>query len=247
MRLGNPTLSKNKFQEETINLHGGAAMTINGVLQKTTVMFLLLLLSASFVWDSFMKNGFTPLISGLLIGGLIAGIILALITIFSRKTAMYTAPLYAIAEGFVLGAISAFFEVMYPGIAMQAIMATLAVFVLMLILYKQRIIQATPMFTKVMLVALAAVFLTYLIGMIVSLFGVSVPLFGNGPFGILFSAIVAGVAAFSLILDFNMIEQGVKLRAPQYMEWYASFGLMVTLIWLYLEILKLFAKLQSRD
>ncbi len=219
-------------------------MTFSGVMQKTGILLVLVFLTASYVWNLFMQGAN---VTGYLIGGLIVGFILALITIFAKRYAMYTAPLYALAEGFVLGGLSAMFQSMYPGIVLQAVLATFGVAVLMLFLYRSRIIKVSGKFVKIMMIALGAVFLTYIVGFIAGLFGVMLPIFGNGPIGILFSVVVAGVAAFMLLIDFEQIEQGTKLGAPKYMEWYSGFGLLVTLIWLYLEILRLLSKLQSRN
>lgn len=243
IRAHNPAFSKKSFTE-TINMHSGARMTYEGTMQKSFMLLLLVVLSGSYVWGQFM-DGASPY--GWMIGGAIAGFILALVTIFNKKIAMYTAPAYALAQGLVLGGITAVFEVMYPGIAVQAVLATLGVFLLMLMLYKNKIIQVSERFTQIMMFALGGVFLTYLAGMIAGFFGVNFAIFGNGPLGIAFSAVVAGVAALSLLFDFELIEQGVKQHAPKFMEWYASFGLLVTLVWLYIEILRLIAKLRSSE
>ena len=239
MKTSNPAFSKDTY---TIDIHAGAKMTFSGVMQKTGILLLLVVLSGSYVWNLFTQGAN---VMGWLWGGLIVGLILAFITIFNKNIAMYTAPMYAVAEGLVLGAISAMMQSVYPGIVFQAVLATFGVAALMLVLYQNRIIQVTGKFMRIMMFALGAVFITYLLGFILGFFGINLPIFGNGPIGILFSVIVAGVAAFMLLVDFAQIEEGVKHGAPKYMEWYSGFGLLVTLIWLYLEILRLLSKLRN--
>jgi len=245
----NPALSEKKFQE-TINMHVGEHMTVDGTVQKTALMLLLVILPATFIWNAFFKAGevITPLITAALIGGSIVGLILAIITIFSQKKAMYTAPLYAIAEGFVLGAISAMMEASFPGIVLQAVMLTFGVLLLMLVLYRTRIIKVTEKFRMGIFAATGAIMLVYLVSFIMSFFGTTIPMIhSGGTIGIIFSLVVVGIAALNLTLDFDMIEKGSKMGAPKYMEWYGAFGIMVTLIWLYIEILRLLSKISSRN
>lgn len=247
-RANNPTLNEKKFQE-TINIHQGAKMTVDGTVQKTGLLFILALLPAAFIWDQFFKAGeITPLIIGAIVGGAIVGLIVAMITVFSQKNAMYTAPIYAVAEGLVLGALSAIMESVFPGIVLQAVMLTFGVLLLMLVLYRARIIKVTEKFRTGIIVATGAIFLVYLISWIMSFFGTTIPMIHEGgTVGIIFSLVVVGIAALNLTLDFDMIERGSKMGAPKYMEWYGAFGIMVTMIWLYIEILKLLAKLRGRD
>lgn len=248
-RTKNPALSEKKFQE-TIDIHGGARMTVDGTVQKTALMLLLVLLPAAYIWDAFFKAGevVTPLITVALIAGSIVGLILAIITIFSQKNAMYTAPIYALAEGFVLGALSAIMEASFPGIVLQAVMLTFGVLLLMLVLYRTRIIKVTEKFRMGVFAATGAIMLVYLVSFIMSFFGTTIPMIhSGGTIGIIFSLVVVSIAALNLTLDFDMIEKGSKMGAPKYMEWYSAFGLMVTLIWLYIEILRLLAKLRGRD
>jgi len=248
-RTKNPALNEKKFQE-TINIHSGAHMTVNGTVQKTALLLLLALLPATYIWDAFFKAGevVTPLITGALIGGSIVGFILAIITVFSQKNAMYTAPIYAIAEGFVLGALSAIMEASFPGIVLQAVMLTFGVLFLMLVLYRTRIIKVTEKFRLGVFAATGAIMLVYLVSFIMSFFGTTIPMIhSSGTIGIIFSLVVVGIAALNLTLDFDMIEKGSKMGAAKYMEWYGAFGIMVTLVWLYIEILRLLAKLRGRD
>jgi uncharacterized YccA/Bax inhibitor family protein len=188
-------------------------------------------------------------IQGYLIGGMILGLISMLIMMFKKSLSPYLAPVYAAAEGVVLGALSMFFEYMYPGIVMQAVGITLGIFALMLAAYKFGVLRATPMFTKILYFAIAGIGLFYLIMMVMNLFGahgLSSFYAGSSPLSIGLSVVIAGVAAFSLIMDFTFIEEASNAGAPKYMEWYAGVGLLATLIWLYIEILRLLSKL-NRD
>ena len=171
-----------------------------------------------------------------------------MITIFNKKSAPFTVPLYCLAEGLVLGGISAYANSMYPGIANQAIAITFGILAALLFLYKSRLIAATENFKLGVFSATFGILIIYVLNLILSFFGVSFmgPLFGNGLTGILFSVFVIGIASMNLVLDFDFIENGAEQGAPKYMEWYAAFGLMITLIWLYIEILNLLMKLRSR-
>lgn len=174
--------------------------------------------------------------------------ILLMITIFNKKAAPYTVPLYCLAEGVVLGGISAMADAMYPGIANQAICLTFGILTALLLLYKSKLIAVTDNFRLGVYSATFGILIVYVLNMILSFFGVSFmgSLFGNGTIGIVFSLFVIGIASMNLVLDFDFIEQGAKHGAPKYMEWYGAFGLMITLIWLYIEILNLLMKLRSR-
>lgn len=247
-RTTNPTLNKNSFQK-VAHTTDTEKMTLNGTLQKIGILFLLTLIPALFMWSKFFEivEVSTTIEAGL-IGGLIAGLILALITIFSKKNAMYTAPLYAIAEGFVLGGISAIMEASFSGIVLQAITLTFGVLLIMLYLYKSRIIKVTDKLRMGIVSATGAIVLVYFVSFIANFFGVGIPMiYSGGIIGIGFSLLVVGIAAFNLLLDFDLIEQGVEYQVPKYMEWYSAFSIMVTLIWLYVEILRLLAKLRGRD
>lgn len=248
-KSSNPVFSKKTYEQETINIHSGNQMTINGTIQKTALLLVLALLPAAFVWDHFFKvQEITPLITGAIIGGAIVGLILAIVTAFSPKNSMYTAPAYAIAEGFFLGGISAMFEMMYPGLVLQAVGLTFGVLLVMLYLFRSRIIQVTDKLRMGIFAATGAVALVYLVSWIMSFFGTNIPyIHGSGTIGIIFSLVVVGVAAFNLLLDFDFIERSTKLGSAKYMEWFSAFGLMVTIVWLYIEILKLLAKLRGRE
>ena len=243
MNSSNPTLSPAVFANEVSV--GGETMTLQGAVNKSAILLGLLLLSAMFVWQKATVNPATAM--PWMIGGLIAGLVLCLVTCFKRVWSPVTAPLYALAEGLVLGAVSAFYEAQFNGIVFQAVLLTSGTLMGMLALYTMRIIQPTRKFMLGVMAATGGIALTYLIGMVLSFFGVRMGfLYGNGLFGIGFSLVVVIVAALNLIMDFATIEQGVQSRAPKYMEWYAAFGLLVTLVWLYLEILRLLSKIAGR-
>jgi uncharacterized YccA/Bax inhibitor family protein len=177
----------------------------------------------------------------------LAGLVLALFTIFKKEWSAFTAPAYAVAEGLSLGAVSALFEVRYPGIVLQAVGLTFGTLAALLVAYKTGVIKATENFKLGVVAATGAIALFYLFGFVLRLFGITMPLIhSSGTFGILFSLGVVVVAALNLVLDFDFIEEGAARGAPKYMEWYAAFGLMVTLVWLYLEVLRLLSKLQDR-
>ena len=247
IKTANPALNRNTFQ----GLAGYAAsdntMTINGVVNKSALLLVLVLLPAMYVWDIFFKSGTPQAIMPYMLGGMIGGLVFALITIFSKRSAPYTAPVYALLEGLVLGGLSAIFEARYPGIVVQAVSLTFGTLFALLIAYRSGIIKATENFKLGVCAATGGVMIVYLVSFVMNMFGKSMPyIHGNGTIGIAFSLFVVVIAALNLVLDFDFIESGVDAGAPKYMEWYAAFGLMVTLIWLYIEILRLLAKMQSR-
>jgi uncharacterized YccA/Bax inhibitor family protein len=246
-KSGNPA-----FNEKTIsNISyetGEELMTVNGAMKKFGLMLVMLLGAASFAWSAFYQ-GVNVLPWAM--GASIAGFVVALVIIFKKSWAPYLSLGYALLQGLFLGAISAVFEAAfhdkYPGIVMQAVMLTFGVAVGMFALYYFRIVQATATFRKVVIGATIGIALFYLVAMVMNLFGAEMPyLHSNGLIGIGISVFVVVVAALNLILDFDLIEQGAAHGAPKYFEWYCAFGLMVTIVWLYLEILKLLSKLASR-
>lgn len=244
MNNSNPTLSPNVFLRESAM--GGQPMTLQGTINKSAILLAFLLMPAIVVWQKAMSHPASA--APWIIAGLIAGLVTCLITCFKREWSPVTAPIYAVSEGLVLGGISAVYEMQFHGIVMQAVLLTVGTLLGMLALYTMRIIQPTRKFMLGVFAATAGIALTYLVGMILSLFGVKMGfLYGNGLFGIGFSIVVVIVAALNLVLDFAVIEQGVEQRAPKYMEWYASFGLLVTLVWLYLEILRLLSRFARRN
>jgi uncharacterized YccA/Bax inhibitor family protein len=245
MASANPAMSEAVYRRAGLAETSTQAMTIGGTVLKTAVLVVILLATASYTWTQAVQ-GNAPVAYGLLIGGSIGGFIVALLTIFIPKISPFTSPIYAALQGLFLGAISAVFEAMYPGIVVQAVGLSIGVLAVMLFLYGTGIIRATEKFKIGVIAATGAICLVYLVSMVVSLFGSQVPLIHeSGPVGIGFSLVVVVIAALNLILDFDFIEQGVRQQAPKYMEWYGGFSLLVTLIWMYLEILRLLAKLRG--
>jgi uncharacterized YccA/Bax inhibitor family protein len=242
LRSGNPTLNANTFSG--FDLTTGGTMTIMGTVNKTAFSLLLLMTTALFTWN--MPVG-DPRSSGLMIFGMLGGFVLALITIFNHQWAKFTVPSYALLQGLALGGISKYFETMYPGIVNQAVMLTFGTLGALLLAYRSGIIKATENFKLGIIAATGGIAFVYMISWVLSWFSVSVPVIhSNSNMSILFSIGVVIIAALNLVLDFDFIEEGSEKGAPKYMEWYGAFGLLVTLIWLYLEILRLLAKLSSR-
>ena len=252
--MANPALNEKTFSpERTVRVdpgHGGAVgarvMTIDGTIARSFMLLAVLIATATFGWMSVDQKGDETEFPLWILAPLLVGLGLALITIFRPKASPITAPLYAAAEGLVLGAISAVYEAAFEGIVLQAVALTCAVFVLMLFLYTSRRLRATPRFQMGVIMATGAIFLVYIFSFVLQIFGIDFPLIhDNGPLGIGISLVIVTVAALNLIIDFHIIEQGALARAPKYMEWYGGFALLVTLVWLYLEILRLLGKVRS--
>jgi len=224
--------------------YGDGTMTISGAINKTAVCFLILIATASLVWGKAYSTGVPPM--GLMWLGVIGGLIAALVTAFKPTAAPISAPVYAGLEGLAIGGISAFYEARFPGIVIQAVTLTFATLGMMLFLYRTGIIKVTEKLRMGIFAATGAVCIVYLISMVVTLFGGNSILHSNSTVGIIISLVIVGIAALNLVLDFDLVEQGSRQGMPKYMEWYAAFALMVTLVWLYLEILRLLSKLQSR-
>ncbi len=217
-------------------------MTLDGVVNKTGLLILLCMAAFCFAW-------YQPVPAATwAIGGAIGGLGIGLVTCFVPRISPYTSQAYAICEGLFLGAISAIMEQKFPGIAAQAAALTFGTLAIMLTLYKTRIIRVTEGLKTAVIAATGAIALLYIVCFVLAMFGKQVPyIHSSGWIGIGFSLFVVGLAAFNLLLDFDFIEQGVYARAPKYFEWYAGFSLLVTLVWLYLELLRLLAKLRGRD
>lgn len=255
MRSGNPALSDKTFLDlgsGTVVRSDSGAMTLNGTVNKTALLLVITLAGALFSWSQFsaaMTAGNPGAIMPYVWGGAIGGFIVALITVFKKTWSPVTAPLYAGLEGLFLGAISAMFELRYPGIVTQAVLATFGTLAALLMAYRSGLIKATENFKLGVVAATGGIALMYLAQIGMNLFGFQGMSFINGSsaLGIGFSVVVVIVAALNLVLDFDFIEQGVERGAPKFMEWYAAFGLLVTLVWLYLEMLRLLSKLQSRN
>jgi uncharacterized YccA/Bax inhibitor family protein len=248
MRSGNPALSSTTFSGMGRVARTEETMSIQGTTNKSLLLLLLVCLTAGWTWSIFFKSGDAAAVMPLVAVGAIGGFIVALVTIFKTTWSGITAPIYALLEGLVIGGVSSIAEAQFPGIVIQAVGLTFGTCLALLLAYKSRLIRATEGFKKGIFAATGGIALFYLISIVLGLFGVQIPLvFGAGPVGIIFSLVVVVIAALNLVLDFDFIEQGSLQGAPKYMEWYGAFALMVTLIWLYLEILRLLMKLRSRE
>jgi uncharacterized YccA/Bax inhibitor family protein len=253
IRTSNPALNAGTFD----GLPGAAAaeaMTIGGTVNKSFVLLALMLVSAMYIWNMFYAN-FNAEGAGvvadkflkLLIAGSIGSLALALITVFFKKASPVTAPLYALLEGLLIGSVSAFFELRFHGIVLQAVALTFGTMFCLLAAYRSGLVKATENLKLGVVAATGAVFIIYMLTWILRCFHRDIPyIHQSGPIGIGFSVIVIIIAALNLVLDFDFIENGARAGAPKYMEWYAAFGLMVTLVWLYFEILNLLGKIRNR-
>jgi uncharacterized YccA/Bax inhibitor family protein len=257
---GNPTLNPRLLANFPAS-ETGRVMTLGGTLNKIAVSLALVVLASLFTWNRYVTaydaaRVANPLhagqagaaaVSGFILAGVIVGLVLALVTAFKPKWSPITAPLYALAEGLFLGGVSAIFNTSYPGVVIQAVLLTFAVMAVMLFLYRSGIIKVTPRLTAGIVAATGGVFLFYLVTWVLSFFGVnSNALFFGTQLSIVISLVIVAIAAFNLLLDFETIRQGSAQGWPEYMEWYSAFALTVTLVWLYLEILRLMANLRSQ-
>jgi uncharacterized YccA/Bax inhibitor family protein len=246
MRTSNPALNDAAFEGQGIAT--GEAMTLQGTVNKTGLLLICVASTAAWTWHLFMQSRDVQTGGALASVGLIGGFIFALITIFKKTWAPVTAPIYSLLEGLVLGGISAMLELRFPGIAMQAVSLTFGTLVVLLLAYRSGLIPVTQKFRLGVVAATGGIALLYFVEIVLGFFGVHfMTINGAGPIGIGFSVFVVIIASLNLVLDFDFIETGVRDGAPKYMEWYGAFGLMVTLIWLYLEILRLLSKLRSRN
>ena len=239
MRSGNPALNSKIFT--SVDQDDSGTMTIEGTVNKTAMSLLLLMATASYAWMNPSP--------GLMMLGFIGGFILAIVTIFKKTWAPYTVSGYALLEGLALGGVSRIFEMQYPGIASQAIFLTFGILAALLLAYKSGVIKPTENFKLGVFAATGGIFIMYLISFFMSFFGSGMSIMNPNNASMLsigFSLFVVVIASLNLVLDFDFIEEGAERGAPKYMEWYGAFGLLVTLIWLYLEILRLLAKLYSR-
>ena len=245
-RSSNPALGKNTFSNYTIAGDQTSVMTIQGTVNKSFLLVLLVVLSASYTWK-LMAEGNTTVMMPLMIVGVIGGLITALISVFKKTWTPVTAPVYAVLQGLFLGGISAMFNAQYPGIVIQAVALTFGTMFGLLFAYKSGLIKVTENFKLGVIAATGGIAIAYFFSFILGMFGINIGfMHNNGPLGIIISLVIVVVAALNLVLDFDFIEQGAASGAPKYMEWYAAFGLLVTLVWLYLEILRLLSKLNSR-
>ncbi len=249
MRGSNPTLNEGAFRRMTVvGASPAEIFTVNGVVLKTGGLLAIVVAVAAYMWNLVQKNpgdvgGMMPI----LLGACLVGLVLAFVISFFPAVAPFLSPVYAAAQGVVLGTISSSLELQpkYQGLTFLAISLTMGVFVAMLLAYRARIIKPTEKFKSVVIGATLGIFVTYMLSLGLGLFGIRMPfIHDSGPIGIAFSLFVVGLAAMNLILDFDFIEKAAEMPAEKKMEWYAAFGLLVTLVWLYIEILRLLSKLR---
>jgi uncharacterized YccA/Bax inhibitor family protein len=247
MQSSNPALSESNFYSGLRTAPRGETMTISGTINKSAILLLCLMISTSWIWMKFLQQGAAST-TPWMYGGLIAGFVLAMVTIFKKEWAATTAPIYALCEGLFIGGISAAMQASFPGIAIQAALLTFGTLAAMLVAYRSGAIQVTEKFKLIVAAATGGIALLYLVSIALGFFGIQMPyIFGNGAIGIGFSLVVVAIAALNLVMDFDFIAQSSQKGLPKYMEWYSAFALLVTLVWLYIEMLRLLAKLRSRD
>lgn len=255
MRSGNPALNEKTFESfSTDSASGGALMTAQGTAIKTLILLAVCAATAGVTWNRVMAGDMGTAMP-LVIGGALGGLVVALITAFVPRWSPFTAPVYAVLEGLFLGGISGIYAIQRGGIenpnaglVMQAISATFGTLCALLLAYTSGWIRASENFKLGVVAATGGIALVYLVSIVMGLFGYPMPyIHDNGMIGIGFSLFVVVIAALNLVLDFDFIETAAQRGAPKYMEWYGAYGLMVTLVWLYLEILRLLSKINSRD
>lgn len=248
MRTANPALNDSTFAGyRGTSLVRGDTMTIQGTVNKTAFLLVLVILAASWTWRLFFTAADPSAVTPWMTGGAIGGLVVALVTVFKKPWAPVTGPLYAVAEGLFLGGLSAVMEAQFPAIVLQAVGLTFGTLLSLLMAYRSGLIRATENFKLGVVAATGGICLVYLATMVLGFFSIRVPfIHESGWVGIGFSLAVVVVAALNLVLDFDFIEQGAERGAPKFLEWYAAFGLIVTLIWLYIEFLRLLAKARSR-
>jgi uncharacterized YccA/Bax inhibitor family protein len=246
MRTANPALKDSTFVGTRAVL-GEPAMTLQGTATKSLLLLLLTVFAASFTWNAVASGNLGVVGPATLVGG-IGGFIVALVTVFKPRASPYTGPLYAVLEGLLLGGVSALYNARFAGLPLQAVALTFGVFAALLLVYRAGLVRATENFRLGVVAATGGIAIMYLLSFVLRFFGVQMAfLHDSSPLSIGISLVIVAVAALNLVLDFDFIERGVEHGAPRFMEWYAAFGLLVTLVWLYLEILRLLAKLQGRS
>ena len=247
MRTANPALNKKSFERTGYASSTEDTMTLQGTVNKTGFLLTFLILAAAWTWNLYFESNNPASVTPWLIIGGLGGFIVAIITTFKKHLSPITAPIYAVLEGLFLGSLSALFESRFPGIVVQAVGLTFGTLFALLMAYRSGLIKATENFKLGVTAATGGICLLYLISFVLSFFGTSIPyIHQSGLIGIGFSMFVVVIAALNLVLDFDFIENASESGAPKYMEWYGAFGLLVTLIWLYIEILRLLSKLYSR-
>jgi len=246
-KSGNPALKEDTFKQLERVDDPENAMTLQGTVNKTALLLLILCIPAICTWNLFNSTLEFATVAPLFYIGLFGGLVVAIILVFNKGLAPYLAVLYAALEGLVMGGLSAIMEQSYPGIVIQALLLTFGICFVLLLIYTLGIIRPSENFKLIVASATGGIAIYYLISLGLSFFSIRAPLINdNSIWGILFSLFVVVVASMNLVVDFDFIEQGAEKKAPKYMEWYGAFGLMVTLIWLYVEILRLLSKLMSR-
>lgn len=247
MKSSNPALSQKVFNNYAHSATQSGVMTLQGTINKIALLFLLVVAGAAFTWNKFITAGPESVTVWMWVG-LIGGLISALVTAFKKEWAPVSAPVYAVFEGLFLGAISAMFASLYEGIVMRAVMLTMAVLFSMLFAYKTGLVKVTQRFRTIVMAATIGIAVAYFATFLLGMFGVEMGfMYGGGTMGIVISLVIVAVASLNLALDFDFIDKGAEAGLPKFFEWYGAFGLMVTLIWLYLEILRLLSMLAQRD
>jgi uncharacterized YccA/Bax inhibitor family protein len=246
MRTSNPTLNDQVFRSERAAF--GQTMTVQGAVNKTGILLICAIATAAWTWNLSLHSESPQAVFPLIFVGAIGGLVVAMVTVFKRQWAAVTAPIYALLQGLVLGAVSAVFEARYPGIAIQAVGLTFGVLLVMLLAYSTGMIRVSDKFRLGVVAATGGIALFYLLTWVLSFFHIQLfsAVYGAGTIGIAFSIFVVIIAALNLVLDFDLVERGAAYGAPKYMEWYSAFALMVTLIWMYFEILRLLGKMRER-
>jgi len=246
LRTSNPALNEKAFRG-TIGAFE-EPMTVQGTVNKTGVLLLCALATAIWTWRLFMESHSAASVEIPMMAGVFGGFIVALVTIFKKEWSPVTAPVYALLQGLAMGGFSAVLELRFPGIAIQAVSLTFGTLLVMLLAYRSGLIKVTQKFRMGVIAATGAIMLFYLLQMVLGFFGVHfAAINGSGPLGIGISLVIVGIAALNLVLNFDFIENAARAGAPKYMEWYGAFGLMVTLVWLYLEILRLLTRVRGRN
>jgi uncharacterized YccA/Bax inhibitor family protein len=253
IKTSNPALGENTFRGLAATQYGAPAdavgrMTLSGTVNKTGILLLCAIATAGWTWHLFLQSRQPGAVALPMIVGMIGGFIVAMVTVFKKEWSPITAPVYALLEGLVLGGLSAIFELRYPGIGIQAVSLTFGTLLVLLLAYSSGLIKVTDKFRLGIVAATGGIMVFYLAEMVLGFFGFHfTSINGSGLVGIGFSLLVVGIAALNLVLDFDFIEQGVQYGAPKYMEWYGAFGIIVTLVWLYLEMLRLLGKIRDRN
>lgn len=244
MRSGNPALNANVFSRTHAEA-GEEAMTLQGAVHKTAILLFLVVAASCLTWGQLRVNHAHAMQWAMIWG--IAGFVVAMVTVFKKSWAPVTAPVYAVLQGLLLGVLSSFFELQYPGIVIQAVGLTFGTLAALLLVYQSGLIKVTQNFRLGVLAATGGICILYLVSLVMGFFGGGIPMIHeSGWLGIGFSLFVVVIASLNLVLDFDFIERGAQSNQAKYMEWYAGFGLIVTLVWLYLEILRLLAKISRR-